>query len=56
MKNIIDSHNICISTTNYSSNTDLCFANPDEAQSYASDLGWWCCNCEEAIEKYKNKF
>lgn len=55
MKNIIDSRSICISTTDYLSGDYRCFDNPDEAESYAGALGWWCCNCEEAIRQCKGK-
>ena len=41
---------ICGATVDYRTPITFCTNNVDEAEAYAGAMGWWCCNCKEALD------
>ena len=43
---------ICLATQDYtaSGGTVLCTNNNNRAIAFAGETGWWCCNCQQAID------
>ena len=46
------SDGICMATTTFdgTNSTVLCTNDAQRAIAYADKDGWWCCNCDDAIE------
>lgn len=53
LKKIIDVRSICASTPDYRSPITYCTDDAFDAEVHAGPMGWWCCNCKEAIDACK---
>jgi hypothetical protein len=50
------SGNICAATSGNSNDPiNYCTNDASRAESWSGSTGWWCCNCQEAINHCKDK-
>lgn len=50
LKKVTDRHNICAATPDYTKAINFCTDSAEKAEAHAGAIGWWCCNCQEAID------